>query len=166
MTPEQHARGMGKLMINFQSLEFSLRLFLCEANNETVKLPDTSPTQMEVTHMTNYDSLGDLLEKYNSIASKSASSFIIDTSLVKIRDAIAHGRTLSSSLNSPVRLFKFSKPKNNMVKVVYDQVLDEAWYKENIRKVFEQIRKVYTCSKQFNFKSLQEMDIKNIKDAG
>jgi hypothetical protein len=74
MTPDEHKKNLGGLVVNFQALEFILRAFL-------QGLPTARPigippgidiysfpvgTELPENEMTSYDALGQLIYKFNS----------------------------------------------------------------------------------------------------
>jgi len=65
----------------------------------------------------------------------------IDSNLIEIRDALAHGRA-SASTDSQMRLIKFSKSQNVKVKVMFNESMTEAWFKLNKKRVFDAIHSV------------------------
>ena len=79
MNYDDHCIGVGRLWGKLQSLEVSLRMFLTQAN----------PSE---NHITNSDTFGTLVGKYNGRLSKDKHSlYSVDTSIVDIRNALAHG---------------------------------------------------------------------------
>ena len=127
-------------------------MFLCAAHNETIAIPGIGQITVSETHLTNYDSLGVLIKKYNDIASSKYPHLILDSSVVEIRDALAHGRTLSTASDPPVRIFKFDRPQNSVVNIVYDQAMDEQWYNQSRKLIVEQIGKLQNCARQIGYK--------------
>ena len=83
---------------------------------------------VQETHLTNYDSLEQLIDKYNNVVNPANSLFLLDRTVVEIRDALAHGRVMSRTSNPPLRIFKFNRPNRGNVDVVYDQTMDQQWY--------------------------------------
>ena len=149
MTADQHCLCLGSLVTNFHSLEFVIRVFLN-------RLPTAAPiglpfgtdirtlpvgTELDVSDITDYRTLGALIGCYNKEASLRSLGEPIDETLVTIRDAIAHGR-VSYKDEMPMSLLKFSKPANGKVKIDFNQILDEAWFKQQRRRVHDAIRKV------------------------
>jgi len=57
-----------------------------------------------------YDTLAQVMKKVNSELQALELSNRVDESLVKLRDALAHGRVLADVPEGPFRIFKFSKP--------------------------------------------------------
>lgn len=153
MKQEEHPLNLGKLLANFHSLEFALRLFLWTDEFVTGV---TSPQAVNLDAMnkgdivaenafTNYDSLSQLIEKYNNHPKIISTGLTIDTALVDIRDAIAHGRV--AGLNPlplpPLKLVKFDKPKNKRVKVTFSVLLTREWFTMEMTKVQSAVFKVF-----------------------
>ena len=73
MDMDKHALALGKLVGNFQSLEFALRAFLLndEVAAGKVILPSANLNDMNegdivrLNAFTNYDNLGQLIDRYN-----------------------------------------------------------------------------------------------------
>jgi hypothetical protein len=128
---DKNALWLGKLLSNFQSLEFGLRAFL---TNVEIASGSSFPLSENLYDMnegdivpenafTNYDSLAQLIKKYNSHPKVVSDDLKIDSTLVVVRDAIAHGRVSLETLSSPLRLLKFDEPKNNQVKVKFSIIM-------------------------------------------
>jgi hypothetical protein len=149
MTLDEHATHLGGLLGNFQSLEFCLRMFL-------QKLPSARPigipygtdiysfpvgASLPESEWTNYDSLGQLIDKYNAEGAKQALP-PIDRTLVEIRDALAHGRVSAASVTVNLRLLKFSRPTNGQVCITFNEALSSAWFIAQKKRVFDAIETV------------------------
>jgi len=138
---------LGKIVGNLQSLEFLLRTFLKEANGEP---SSTQYFNFEVNDevsedsFTNYDTLGQLINKYNAHVSDVDKELCISDKVVPLRDAIAHGRVFSTkpSPGHPSQLLKFTKPTNGKVKVTHSEEMNSGWYEKNIELTFKQIEMV------------------------
>ena len=152
-----YARSMGKVIVNLQSLEFPLRAFLY--GHTTRWRSGTEPdfldsiakgeTVRENT-FTNYDSLRQLVTKYNSIVRAKDSSLQVDEEVIRVRDALAHGRIACASRSSTEpKLVKYGKPKNGCVNVTDCYLLTNAWLKEKIGLAYESINKVEQAIKLF-----------------
>jgi|SRR5713101_1267802 len=153
MTLEEHTLNLGKLIVNLHLLEFNLRAFLCEAHKELILIPNIGQKSVTETHLTNYDSLGQLIRKYNDIVTSANVQFLVDKSVVELRDALAHGRMMARTSNPPLRIFKFNKPSNGLVDVTYDQTMDQQWYDYFRKFVYNQVEKVRGYGKQLGFSS-------------
>ena len=82
--------------------------------------------------LTNRDSLDKLIEKYNRIAHAQGKPKV-DPKLVEVRDALAHERNSATMEGVPMRSIKFSAPLHpdkKTVRVTFNAVLDEKWFKE------------------------------------
>jgi len=149
MKVDSHPYNLGLLLSNFQSLEFALRAFL-------QNLPDAAPlgiphgvdiytcpvgTDLPINAFTNYDSLSDLLKKYNAEMRKAGGS-LIDESLIDLRDALAHGRVAMRGDNVDHHLVKFSRPVDNKVRVTFNEEMTTIWFKANVDRVSAAIRSV------------------------
>jgi hypothetical protein len=149
MTLDEHARQLGGLVGNFQSLEFVLRAFL-------QGLPTARPigiprgtdiysfpvgTELPENEMTSYESLDQLIYRFNSEMKKRGLPEI-DRTLVEVRDALAHGRVSAASMNDNLRLLKFDRPVNGRVRVTFNEQLSESWFVTQRKRVYEAIQSV------------------------
>lgn len=143
MEEKQHPLNLGKLLVNFQSLEFVLRAFLLKieemSGSPLAQLKDLHDLregdEVPENAFTNYDTLGKLIEKYNNNPKILAAGLCIDKNLVSIRDAIVHGRVSSSTPSPPFRLLKFSRPANSRTKVIFSILLTQEWYNKQLPRV-------------------------------
>ena len=147
---EEHAKNLGKLVANMQSLEFALRAFLM--NNE-IASGVSSPQSVNLDTMndgdivpenalTNYDTLKELIKKYNHNHKILSAGLMIDKTLVDVRDAIAHGRVSAPTPSASLRLLKFDKPKNHRVKVTFSVLVTKEWFREQITRFYNAVIKV------------------------
>jgi hypothetical protein len=143
---EQLSLGIGRIIVNLQSLEFALRLFLYESVGP--KDPSLRPEQLSVgdtvpeNPFTNYDKLGDLVRKVNKRLEARGVPDRIDGSLVDLRDSIAHGRAMALQPTGPFRLLKFSRPKAGAVQVTTAVYLTPPWVAQQVKRTFEEVNKV------------------------
>lgn len=156
MTPDEHCKLLGKLIGNFQSLEFILRAYL-------QALPSARPlgipygndiysysvgSELDESEITSYDTLGDLIKKFNTEMKKQEHP-TIDVTLVEVRDALAHGRVSSNNPDDTMRLLKFDRPdKKGHIRVVFNEQMDEAWFEFQIKRVLQAILVVYAVMPQ------------------
>ena len=92
MNYEDHCIGAGRLWGKLQSLEVTLRIFLTQAN----------PSK---NYITSRDTFGTLVEKYNNRLSKDERSlYSAETSVVDIRNALAHGLVSGRTMGFPLTL--------------------------------------------------------------
>jgi hypothetical protein len=122
--------------MNFQTLEYLLRVYI---GNLPASRPWGIPAGVDIyvspvgtylpeNDLTSYDSLGQLIDKFNVEANKTGLP-TVDRSLVGLRDALAHGRVSADVPEDTLRLLKFDKPQNGRVRVSFNEVMTEAWFK-------------------------------------
>lgn len=141
---------LGKILGNLQSLEFALRAVLYENESEPhypldygKNLNDLSEGDIVPENaMTDYSSLGQLIDRFNSEIADGDNRLMVDQDLLKLRDALAHGRVSSKSESGDLVLIKFDRPKNNTVKVSYVQKMTKDWLKAQVKKIYEQTKMV------------------------
>ena len=149
MTLDEHVNHLGGLVGNLQSLEFALRIFL---NRQPDARPIGMPYGTDIYYtpvgstlpendLTSYDSLGELIAKFNSVANAKGTK-TIDANIVELRDALAHGRVSSALANEHMRLLKFDRPKGGAVRVVFNQEMNSDWFKGQKTRVYEAIMTV------------------------
>jgi hypothetical protein len=142
---ERYASRVGRLVINFQSLEIALRIFLqSQPGADPLGLPHGEDfysrpvgSVVALCPLTNQDSLHDLIAKFNRVAHTQGKPKI-DSTLTEIRDAVAHGRT-TGTLTGLMRSIKYSAPippDKKTVRVTFNTVLDEEWFKAQIERVY------------------------------
>lgn len=150
-----HVISLGKLMCNFQSLEFMLRGFLHRLPNApALGLPSgtdiyTKPvgTQLPVNDITSYESLGQLISRYNRETVKLACGKVIDITLVNLRDALAHGRTSMEASGDIIRLLKFDKPQHGKVRIAFNEEMNRSWFERNNKRVYDAMMEVHQAYK-------------------
>lgn len=146
MTFQEHCYGIGVIVSHLQTLEFFLRVFLCEADGERVEFPESGQRSIALTKLTNYDSLREVVSRYNARLDAAEQKFSVDPQIVKIRDAIAHGRLLSETV-VPMTLFKFGKPNNCGIVPIEDEfVLNGEWFAQSRALTRDHLDKVFKCS--------------------
>jgi|SRR6185369_4840576 len=92
--------------------------------------------------MTSYDTLCQLVTKFND-EMKRRGAPPLDTSVVELRDALAHGRVSAAPPEENLRLLKFSKPVKGKVQVTFNEVMTEQWFKHRKSHVFALIQQVH-----------------------
>lgn len=136
---DQTSKAIGKIIANLLSIEFVLRLFLYESvgpkhaqmNLWDLKVGDKVPENP----ITNYHPLGKLIDKVNQELERRGVPDRVDTRLVDLRDALAHGRVLANQPEGPFRLFKFSQPDSaKLVEVEFAVDLSQDWLDEQIKQ--------------------------------
>ena len=153
---DDYQRNLGRLVQNLQALEFVLRAFLVNLSGpgpnygvdfNAWQVGESVPEDA----FTNYDSLGVLIDKFNEAVRQHDDSFVLARRhVVDLRDALAHGRVSSSDPSlSPMRLLKFSPPRQGAVEVTYASDVDGAWFLEEALKVEGLVRKVVRANKRW-----------------
>ncbi|MBN4071972.1 hypothetical protein JYT83_00990 [bacterium AH-315-F18] len=149
MSEDDWPTSFGKLSGNIRSLEFALRAYI----GNTTRVP-TDPTihyeNMNVGDVvtldafTNYDSLGQLIDKYNDHVATIEPKYIISGDVVDIRDALAHGRIAAATPTSDLLLLKFSRPKkgDTTVTVTHAQRVSKAWLATKIKETHDTLMNV------------------------
>jgi len=147
----EHIKLLGSLVANLQSLEFVLRAFIHKYHNHEEPSVDLSclkkGDRVPINSLTNYDSLGQLVNKYNSIVEAQAPTCQLDSAVVPIRDMLAHGRIASTSPDRPMHLLKFGKYQGEEVPVEESVNIDAEWLRSKGILVFEQVDKVQQASR-------------------
>ena len=147
---KDHFERLGRLVANMQSLELALRVFL--HNNEIANgLPSPSKIYSEMKAgdvvikdvFTNWDSLKQLITKYNKDKRVITNGLTIDEKLVDIRDALAHGRIASTVPSIMLKtLLKFKRPIGDTVEVEYSALMSREWLNEQMDRFHYAILKV------------------------
>ena len=161
MSPaSQIANNIGSIVINLQSLEFALRLFLDETQGHSDS-PRNTPLNLAglnidewvpENYFTNYDTLKQLIRKVNNELQKRGLSERIDESLVELRDAIAHGRVLSLNPDGPFHILKFSKPIDDKTQVKISVDMTPEWLSRQTKRTHDEILKVVRVGKSLGLK--------------
>ncbi len=150
---KNHVVQLGKLVGNLQSLEALLRIYLLKigARSGGPRLKSSywnlSPgDEVAEDEFTNYDSLGDLIKKFNTDIASRDPSLALDEGVVGVRDLLAHGRVAADAEDETrLAIMKFEKPARGKVRVAASALMDDAWFAKNIKLVFEQIERVHTA---------------------
>jgi hypothetical protein len=146
---KDHCLNIGYIHTNLVALETSLRFFLLKANKETFTSPKLEDTEVPLSHLTNYASLGWLIKEYNSkLDPLETAQFTIDNESERIRDALAHGRLVAPTKEYPLTLWKFGHVKSGRVPIEYNQVLTMEWLEKTWKAINQQKERVDACSKQ------------------
>jgi len=159
MEREEYASLLGQIIANLQSLEFSLRAFLYNRAVQRDKHFPSNGTLDELNvgdklpenALTDYSSLGKLIDRYNCLIKKKNPAHTIDLKIVELRDALAHGRISSTEPNRDFFLVKFNKPEKSFVKVAYSQKMTFKWLREQVNYVKAEVQKVIEVSESPKF---------------
>lgn len=157
MNLEEYCKNLGKVISNMQSLEFSLRAFLLNSEINEKGKKGNLPTKIKYDELkqgeivsedafTNWDTLGDLIRKYNGDARIKSAGITVDETLVNIRDALAHGRVSSDDISTPMTLLKFKQPKNKSVEVEFSVLMTIGWFKDQIHRFYKAVMIVHKAN--------------------
>ena len=125
MTPDDHARGLGWLMGNLQSLEATIRIFL-------------SRTDPSINSIIGGPTFGPLIDEYNRQLAGDE-PYSIDPQVLKIRNALAHGLVLApSNMSLPLTLYHKGQ--------LYEMTVD--WFRNQQTLVRGQHDRVFDCAKK------------------
>jgi hypothetical protein len=102
---EEHTQRVGAIVTNLQALETVLRYFLAKLRNEAVEFPKAGDQTVKFSYLTRRTSLGKLIRTFNEVLAEAEKKFEVDIGIVHIRDAIAHGRLVTTT-ELPFRLWK------------------------------------------------------------
>ena len=147
-----HLLLLGTLVGNFQSLECLLRFYLQALAAKTGAAAPGKPycdltvgEVVSIDEVSNYDTLGKLVQKYNADVVQRDPALKVDDSVVCTRDLLAHGRVSAASQSlAEMRILKFDKPAKGAthVRVVANEMMSDAWFESETAKVREQIASV------------------------
>lgn len=148
---EEYARDLGALLMNFQALEYLLRAYLYEHEGAAFdELPagidwySVKPgDELPVNALTSFESLGQLIDRYNGMVAGHAPQDVVDRSVVELRDALAHGRVSGAPGSTRPVLLKFAKPMGGRVRVTVSQPLTPDWLMEQRVRVHDEAEKVF-----------------------
>lgn len=143
---DAHTINLGKLIVNYHSLEFAIRALLSQAENGGTPGPNhgIDPYQRPVgtllaeDALTNYDSLTTLITKANKHLKKHGQPEL-SSRLIEVRDAIAHGRVSADSEGGVLRLLKFDRPQDGNVRIAFNEIMDEAWLSTERKRISDAI---------------------------
>ena len=142
--PEKHPESLGRLWSNLLSLELVMRLCILRKRGQEASMPKLDNLRegdiVKESALTGYDSLGKVIDKFNAEFKKE--SWIKEKDkIVRLRDALAHGRFLSP-MPSPMKFYKFGKPEKGKVRVELIEEMTRKWFGKNIRFIAEEVRRL------------------------
>ena len=153
--------SVGKIIINLQSFELMLRIFLYETigpKDPVSQLDKLSIGDMVTeTPITNYDTMGTIIKKVNEQLVILGRGEKIDETLVHLRDSIVHGRAISKTPGGISRLFKFKGRKKNEKLVEVDTSVDltPQWLSSQVTRVHEEMMELVRISKELGLSCFQ-----------
>ena len=151
---KDHTHQVGCIITNLQALETVLRYFLLRLHQQEAQFPKVGDADASVTYLTKYAFLGQLVDEYNRALEESEKQFEVDKTVIGVRDAIAHGRLLTTK-ELPYRLWKFGRPKNGRVQVEFCEELTLEWLRSKSDMIYSQKQKVLECFNARGYKGLQ-----------
>lgn len=156
MEATEHTQGIGGIVTNLLALETVLRYFLLKLNGEEVQLPTVGDREATITHLTRLASLSKLISEYHAaLGETEKTKYAVDTSVVSIRNAFAHGRLLTSK-EIPARLWKFGSHKlGQVVDIEFCEELSAEWLKKTTLLVDQQRQKVVDCFQARGYQGLR-----------
>ncbi len=144
---ESHALNLGKVVGNLLMLEMGARMVIVKVDQRAAEQVQTQLPQVrtgdlvELNAFTNGDDLTQTLEKYNKRAPLDCRVDVMP--IVRLRDALGHGRTFGFGSMKHLRLLKFSrKSMGGKVSVELATDMTEEWFRENIRMLIEALEKM------------------------
>ena len=146
-----YAMGLGKILINLQSLEYCIRYFLLSLeknippfsiNPRSFKKGDRQP----LNSFTNIDTLSPLIDKFNRRVKNRYPKYRLDKTLVDLRDAIVHGRISSSQPGLPVWLLNFKKDQHGIYVAVAEEIT-RGWLDHQLHRLFLESKKILAAGK-------------------
>ena len=134
---------LGKMIVNLQSLEHALRIYLAKRpgarplgipyGTDIYELP--LGTTLDQSDLTSYDTLGQLVAQFNAEMARQGKPGV-DRRLIDLRDALAHGRVSARENGDVLRLVKFSKPdKQGKVRVVFREEMTVNWLSAQMQRI-------------------------------
>jgi hypothetical protein len=106
---------VGSIITNLQALETVLRYHSLGPKAREVQFPTVGALSVVENDLTSWVSLGKLVKRFNSSLKPDEQTFKVDSQVVIIRDAFAHGRLVTSKEKLPFTLWKFGQPENGRV---------------------------------------------------
>src|SRR5258708_2999484 len=132
----------------------TLRLFLVKAHGQFIDWPKPTDTVVLENYITNYKPLGDIIDDFNSALSEvEKQKFMIERSVVDVRDAIAHGRVVTWTDSFPAMLWKFGRPKDGKVPASCI-TLTKDWLIKTSNNIKAQQTKALECFKARGYEGL------------
>jgi hypothetical protein len=151
---EDHTQWVGAIVTNLQALETVLRFFLAKLKKEEVAFPKAGDRLVTLTQLTRYTPLSKLVKSYNNALEEKEKQFEVDKEVIHIRDAIAHGRLVTTK-ELPFRLWKFGARKNGDVEIDFCEELTLDWLKSKSALTNREKQKVIDCFNARGFEGLR-----------
>jgi hypothetical protein len=149
---KDHTQQVGAIVTNLQALETVLRYHSMGPKAREVQFPTVGAPDAVENDLTSYVSLGKLIKRFNNSLGPDEQQYKVDSQVVVIRDAFAHGRLVTIEEKLPFHLWKFGKPDNRRVPIEFHQELTLEWLTKTRDMILAQKQKVIDC---FNARGYQ-----------
>jgi hypothetical protein len=142
----KYATAIGKIVSNLLTVEALLRIATFNAEGGGAVHGDLDPatvvvgTRLPLNAITNYKPLKAVIARYNAVVP--AEKRIDGAPIVRLRDALAHGRMLGRQPSEPFTLFKFGQGDGKTVPVELVVELTLPWLEEQRALVAEAIKRM------------------------
>lgn len=134
---DKSAEWFGILFLNLLSLELMLRLCILRKKGQEYQWNEQINCKkgdfINENALTNFDTLTKVIETFNSEPEFEKDRIVDKDRIVGLRNALAHGRLLSSEPPPPMRLYKFGRQKNGKVRVIIAENMTRNWFQENVK---------------------------------
>ena len=129
---EAHARNVGAIVGNLLSLDLLVRVAIEWLEGSGPSLgPFREGAWLPRTPVTDPDSLGPMIDRFNALV-PDPSDRLDAGGLVRLRDAIAHGRILATEERTPMTLVKYGRNPDREGRIHVETVLvmTDDWFVE------------------------------------
>jgi hypothetical protein len=155
MKVEEHTKSIGAIVTNLLALETVIRYFLLKADGQQLDFPEAGAQDTGITYLTDYRSLRGLIILYNDKLTDAESQYRVDhEAVLKIRDALAHGRLLTTS-ELPATLWKFGQAVNGRVPIEFCEIMTLEYMSRTWKMIDRERGKVVDCFKARKYKGLR-----------
>ena len=154
MDVKEHTQGVGTVITNLQALETVLRYFLLRMKKQEAHFPKPGDRKTKKTYLTRSITLQNLIRNYNGALDDDEGKYAVDKDMVRIRNAFAHGRLLTST-EIPARLWNFIGSGKGDMKIEFEEELTAEWLKTTWLKIDGERQKVVDCFKARGYAGLR-----------
>jgi hypothetical protein len=142
---KDHTQLVGAIITNLQALETVLRYHSMGPKARDVQFPTAGALDAVENDLTSYVSLGKLVKRFNTSLKPDEQRFKVDSQVIVIRDAFAHGRLVTTEEKLPFQLWKFGKPENGRVPIEFYKELTVEWLTQTRDMLLNEKQKVIDC---------------------
>jgi hypothetical protein len=141
--PTTHAQELGKLVATLQSLEYLIRVFLYDRETAPpLADPDRwyglkKGDRVPANSLTSFETLSSLVTRFNKFVSHAHAELQVDRAVVRLRDALAHGRATGESGSLHLTILKFGRERNGEVRVEFAAEMTDLWFADPLDLVAE-----------------------------